>query len=289
MSGHEGQMSFERQVAAVLGSMSEDVPAGRYAPPRTMLRRANVRITGTLAAAALAIGLICLGGVLLTRTAHGSAHLGGRVRESTDVTIGAQAAAYAADSISGAAAGWADGTLSSHSKALGVGGVGGFTQAGGYRSGGSVGGPSGDDWLKGSGGSRGPWIGPPGGDRGSGGGSGGGPGGGSGDPGGGSGGAGGGGGPGGEEPRGGHHGGGIGPDIPGAEEPPSAWQVGLPPQSMDGWTEHGADTTDGGPAASTGAPHASGHVASESAAAADPQAGSGQTAPAARAETLSSS
>jgi hypothetical protein len=230
-------VSFERQVAAFLGSMSEEVPAGRYAPPRTMLRRANIRMTGTLGLAALAVGLICLGAVLLSHSMHGATHQQGRIGGPNDVMMSAQAAAYAADSITGAAAGWVDGTLHHRSTSLGLAGAGGFTRLGGYGSNVWLGGPSGDNVLRGWG--HGGSFGPPGADRGSGGGSGGGAGGGSGGPGdrgesgsgdpSGRGGGGRGDGP-------GHDGrGGIGPDFPGAPKPPPWFEPGLPLQGMDIW------------------------------------------------------
>jgi hypothetical protein len=290
MTGHEGQVSFERQVAAFLGSMSEEIPAGRYAPPRTMLRRANVRMTGTLGMAALAIGLICLGAVLLNRSLDAAAHPSGRIGEPNAVMMSAQAAASAADSISRAAAGWVDGTLHHHSTSLGLGAAGGFTRAGWYGSSGGIGGPSGDNWLRGAG--HDGWFGPPSGDRGSDGGSGGGRGGGGS---GGSEGSGGwgpggssgrdGGGAGGGSRSGGDHGG-IPPDNPGRDwAPPWGWAAGPPLQGMDVWPGPG----DAGESPAVHAiPHGSDEAGQAGTSDAGSQAGTGQKAQAERPGTPSS-
>jgi hypothetical protein len=257
MTGHEGQMSFERQVAAFLGSMSDEVPAGPYAPPRSMLRRANARMSGTVAVAALGIALLCLGGVLLSRALHDAIHHPARMHGSPQVMIGAQAAAYAADSISTAAVGWVDGGAHGGSGALGLGGLGG-SHGGGYGWNGGAAGPLGGDWTKEPIGAPNPPFGYPGGDRGSGGGSGGGGSGGGGSGGGGSGGdpggSGGGGDPG--DGHGGGKGGGIGPDIPGGTGTVWGWGTGAPPlQGTDVWLGNGAvRSTGGGSEASGGAP-----------------------------------
>ncbi len=61
------QLSFERQVAGFLGSMADELPGGRYTPPRRMLSRARVHMTVNLAAAALVAGAIVLGLLLAGR------------------------------------------------------------------------------------------------------------------------------------------------------------------------------------------------------------------------------
>ncbi len=69
----DGQLAFERQVAAFLGNMAEEIPAGRYAPSRTMLTRAHTRVAGTIVAAVLMLAALGVGGALLLRSVHGSA------------------------------------------------------------------------------------------------------------------------------------------------------------------------------------------------------------------------
>ena len=77
MSGvADGQLAFERQVAAFLGSMAEEIPAGRYSAPRTMIARAHARVAATIVGAVLLLAAIGVGGAIIVhalQTAVGSA------------------------------------------------------------------------------------------------------------------------------------------------------------------------------------------------------------------------
>jgi hypothetical protein len=66
------QLPFERQVAAFLSGMAEDVPLGIRTPPRPMLRRARVQMTTSLIAGALIVALVIVVGTVLARGFIGS-------------------------------------------------------------------------------------------------------------------------------------------------------------------------------------------------------------------------
>ena len=69
------ERSFERQVAAFLGGMAEELPSGRGVPPRAMLRRAHVHMTATAVAGAVFVAITIVLGTLATRGllgGHGS-------------------------------------------------------------------------------------------------------------------------------------------------------------------------------------------------------------------------
>jgi hypothetical protein len=61
----DGQLAFERQVAAFLGSMAEEIPAGRYDAPRSMIARAHARVAATLVGAVLLLAAIGVGGAMI--------------------------------------------------------------------------------------------------------------------------------------------------------------------------------------------------------------------------------
>jgi hypothetical protein len=61
------RLSFERQVAAFLGSMADDVPLGSRTPPRPMLRRARVQMTRSVIAGALIVTVAMVLGTVLAR------------------------------------------------------------------------------------------------------------------------------------------------------------------------------------------------------------------------------
>jgi hypothetical protein len=61
----DGQLAFERQVAAFLGSMAEEVPAGRYTAPRSMIARAHARVAATVVGAVLLLAAIGVGGAMI--------------------------------------------------------------------------------------------------------------------------------------------------------------------------------------------------------------------------------
>jgi hypothetical protein len=109
------QLSFERQVAAFLGGMAEDVPLGIRTPPRPMLRRARVQMTTSLIAGALIVALVIVVGTVLARGFIGSTgffhhHLNDGSRISTDGStrgsIGTGTSGVGAGAIGGS-----DGTL----------------------------------------------------------------------------------------------------------------------------------------------------------------------------------
>ncbi len=69
MSGMaDGQLAFERQVAAFLGSMAEEIPDDRYTAPRSMIARAHARVAATVVGAVLLLAAVGIGGAMLVHT-----------------------------------------------------------------------------------------------------------------------------------------------------------------------------------------------------------------------------
>jgi hypothetical protein len=77
MSGvADGQIAFERQVAAFLGAMADEIPDGRYSVPSGMIGRARMRVATTILGAVLLLAAAGVGGAMVIhalRAAIGSA------------------------------------------------------------------------------------------------------------------------------------------------------------------------------------------------------------------------
>jgi hypothetical protein len=107
MSTAEGQLSFERQVAAFLGSMAEEIPSRAGNPPRAMLGRARIRTASTIGTSALLVAGLLVAAALVVHALNGRSSFGLQTGgEPTYGSAGVAGASTSADSLGHHVAAW---------------------------------------------------------------------------------------------------------------------------------------------------------------------------------------